>query len=262
MRLAIDLPLSPRALTTTESRLWACALAIALAAVPLAGALALDVRQINGEPVWQKPLKFHLALVVYFTTLAWFARWLPVSLDASPRWRLFLGAAIAATVAELVWIGGAAALGVASHFNATSALWQTVYGLMGLLATVLTALTLVLGLAFWRDRASPLPDALRIGLALGLLLTFGLTMLAAWGMAVGPGHHVGMPVTGARVPLMGWSLEVGDLRLPHFLATHALHVVPLAGFIGLRAVWLVGAGYAALTLWALGRALMGLPLLF
>jgi hypothetical protein len=87
-------------------------------------------------------------------------------------------------------------------------------------------------------------------------------MLTAWTMAGGTGHLVGEPLTGARVPLMGWSGEVGDLRLPHFLATHALHVVPLAGFAGSRAVvWAAGAGYGALVLWAFGRALMGLPLL-
>lgn len=262
MTLAVDLPRPARAMTATESRLWAFAAAIALAAVPVTLAHGLDPRQFNAEPVWLKPLKFHLALAVYFATLALFARWLPASLDASRRWRVFLGAAMAATVAELVWIDGAAALGVASHFYVSSALWQTVYGVMGLLATLLTALTLVMGVAFWRDRASPLPDAVRMGLALGLVLTFGLTMLAAWGMAAGPGHHVGVPVTGAQVPLMGWSLEVGDLRLPHFLATHALHIVPLAGFVSVRAVWLAGLGWAGLTLWALARAAMGLPLLF
>jgi hypothetical protein len=262
MTLAIDLPRPARGMTTTETRLWAFAGAIALAALPVALAFGLDARQFNAEPIWLKPLKFHLALAVYFGTLALFARWLPARFEQARAWRWFLGAAMAATVAELVWIGGAAALGVGSHFNTATPLWQAVYGLMGLLATVLTALTLVMGVAVWRDRASPLPDALRMGLALGLVLTFALTMLAAWGMAAGPGHLVGVPVTGGRVPLMGWSLEVGDLRLPHFLATHALHVVPLAGFIGLRAVWLAGAGYTALTLWALGRAQMGLPLLF
>ena len=262
MTLAIDLPGPARAMSITETRLWAFAAAIALAAVPVGLAHVLDPRQFNAEPVWLKPLKFHLALGVYFATLAWFARWLPESLESSRRWRWFLGAAMLATVGELLWIGGAAALGVGSHFNTATPVWQALYGLMGVFAVTLTALTLVMGIAFWRDRASPLPDALRVGLALGLVLTFALTVLAAGAMSASPGHHVGVPVTGARVPLMGWSLEVGDLRLPHFLATHALHVVPLAGFIGLRAVWLAGAGFAALTLWALGRALLGLPLLF
>ena len=59
---------------------------------------------------------------------------------------------------------------------------------------------------------------------------------------------------------MGWSREVGDLRLPHFLATHALHVVPLAGLTGNRGVvWGTALGWTALTLWCFARALMGLP---
>lgn len=260
MTIAVDVGLA-RSLSDTEARLWRFALFIALAAVPLGAAQALDARQFGGEAVWVKPLKFHLALTVYFATLAFMARWMPARMEAGRAWRWFLGAAMVMTLAELVWIGGAAALGVASHFNASSPLWQAVYGVMGLAATVLTALTLVMGVAIWRGGVG-LTAPMRQALGLGLVMTFGLTMLTAWTMAGGTGHLVGVPLTGARVPLMGWSGEVGDLRLPHFLATHALHVVPLAGFAGSRAVvWAAGAGYGALVLWAFGRALMGLPLL-
>ena len=42
---------------------------MALAAVPLLAANALDPRLFNGEPMWLKPLKFHLALVVFIGTL-------------------------------------------------------------------------------------------------------------------------------------------------------------------------------------------------
>ena len=251
-----------RVFNDSETRMWRFALLIALAAVPLGAAMVLDARQFQEEAVWLKPLKFHLALVVYFATLAFFARWLSARMEAGRAWRLFLGVAMGMTVAELVWIGGAAALGVWSHFNVSSPLWGAVYGVMGLAATLLTALTLVMGVAIWRDRASVLAAPLRQAVGLGLVMTFGLTMLTAWTMAAGPGHHVGVPLAGARVPLMGWSREVGDLRLPHFLATHALHVVPLAGLAGSRGVvWAVGLGYGALVLWAFGRALAGLPLL-
>lgn len=253
---------APRlSLTQTETRLWATVALIAATALPLLLALALDGRQFQGDPIWLKPLKFHLAVAVFLATLALYARWLPAGFEQARGWRVFLGLALAAAGLELVWIDGAAALGVASHFNVGTPLLLAIYGVMGLVATVLTALTLVMGLAIWRNR-DVLTPALRHGLGLGLVLTFALTMVAAWGMAAGPGHLVGLPATGARVPLMGWSLEVGDLRFPHFLATHALHVVPLAGLAGSRtAVWLAAGGYAGLTLWAFVRALSGLPLL-
>ena len=99
-------------------------------------------------------------------------------------------------------------------------------------------------------------------LGLGLILTFVLTLIAAGTMSSMPGHLVGTPVTGARLPIVGWSREVGDLRPAHFFATHALHVVPLAGFAGSRAVvWLAAAAFAAGTMGIFALGLMGRPLI-
>ncbi len=50
---------------------------MALAALPLLVAAGLDPRQVQGEGVWIKPLKFHAALVIYTATLACCARWPP-----------------------------------------------------------------------------------------------------------------------------------------------------------------------------------------
>jgi hypothetical protein len=234
----------------------ALAVLIALAALPLMLAAALDTRQFGAEGVWVKPLKFHAALALYLGTLAVFARWLPPGLTDSRWWRAYAALVALCVIAELVWIGGAASLGVASHFNATSAFWAATYSLMGLAAVILTWAAAVMGVALWR--AGTLPVLWREALGLGLILTFVLTVITAGTMAGGTGHHVGVPVTGARVPLMGWSREVGDLRLAHFLATHALHAVPLAGFTGSRAaVWVAAAGWTALTLGAFALALAG-----
>ena len=242
-------------LSRPHPQLTRLTLFIALAALPLVAAYGLDERMFQGDNVWLKPLKFHLALTVYTGTLTLFAMLLPEGRFTSRRWRLYLGLVIACILAELVWIGAAAALGTASHFNQTG-VWGPLYGLMGLAAVILTSLTLAMAPAFWRRRDQPL----MLAIALGLALTFVLTVPIALSMASGTGHHVGTPVTGARVPLMGWSTEVGDLRLPHFLATHAMQAVPLAGLTGSRAaVWATAAGFTALTLWCFARALMGLP---
>jgi hypothetical protein len=75
-----------------------------------------------------------------------------------------------------------------------------------------------------------------------------------------PGHHVGTPLTNARLPIVGWSREVGDLRVPHFIATHAMHVIPLAGFTGNRAIVLAtAAAYAALVAFTMWQAFQGQP---
>lgn len=248
---------APRAwaVAPLNRQLLAITLLTALAALPLMVAHGLDPRQFQGDGIWLKPLKFHLALAVYTGTLALFALLLPQGSFITRRWRAYIGLVILCILAELLWIGAAAALGTASHFN-QSGLWAPIYNLMGLAAVILTSLSLAMGLVFWRHRADPL----MLAIALGLILTFLLTIPIAGTLASLPGHLVGTPVTGARVPLMGWSTEVGDLRLPHFLATHALHAVPLAGLTGRRsAVWASAAAFAALTLYTFVRALMGLP---
>lgn len=243
------------ALSRPHPQLTRVTLFIALAALPLMVAYGLDGRMFQGDNVWLKPLKFHLALTVYTGTLALFAMLLPEGTFASRRWRIYIGVVIACILAELLWIGGAAALGTASHFN-LSGLWASVYFLMGAAAVTLTSLSLAMGLVFWRHRDEPL----MLSIALGLILTFALTVPIAGTMSSGTSHLVGTPVTGARFPFFGWSAEVGDLRLPHFLATHAMHAVPLAGLTGSRtAVWAAAAGFTALTLWCFARALMGLP---
>lgn len=243
------------AVSPAHSQLLRLTLFVALAALPLMVAYALDSRMFQGDNIWLKPLKFHLALAVYTGTLVLFAMLLPEGTFSSRRWRVYIGIVTACILAELLWISGAAALGTASHFN-VAGVWMLLYSLMGVAAVTLTSLSLAMGLVFWRHRADPL----MLSIAVGLVLTFALTIPIAGTMSSGTSHLVGTPITGARLPFFGWSAEVGDLRLAHFLATHALHVVPLAGLTGSRrVVWATAAGFTALVLWCFARALMGLP---
>jgi len=171
-------------------------------------------------------------------------------------------------LAEMAWIGGAAMFGTASHFNLSGPVMEGIYGLMGLFAVTLTSASLVYGIAIWRNPAGLPNTALRLSVALGLILTFILTVIVAGYMSAQPGHLVGTATSGARVPVMGWSREVGDLRLPHFLATHAMHAIPLGGLLAVqmlrqdaaqRAVWIIAAGFAGITLLTFAVAIMGYP---
>jgi hypothetical protein len=231
-------------------------------------ALALDPRQFGGQPIWLKPIKFQVALSVYLLTLAWMARFLPPGLTARPLYRAFSAAVVVAVLAEIAWIGGAAALGTASHFNVSTPLWSALYGLMGLFAVLLTSASLVFGIAVLADRRSALAPALRIALGLGLVSTFVLTVAVAAPLSANGGHLVGVPSSGAAMPLFGWSREVGDLRVAHFFATHALHVVPLLGLLATRLLpprpalaAVVGAAalYALFVLAVFAQALAGQP---
>jgi hypothetical protein len=259
-----------------SSRLWtdaptftALAMCITLAMVPMIAALGLDPRQFQGESVWIKPLKFHLALVIYLLTLAFFARYMPATTRNGRVWRGFSAVVATTVLAELLWIGGAASLGTASHFNTSTPAMAMIYSLMGAAAVTLTAGALVVGLSIWRNPSTGLHPALKLSIVLGLVLTFVLTIVTAGYMAGTTGHHVGTPVTGARLAVMGWSREVGDLRVAHFIATHALHALPVAGWLASRwlppaqaiaAVIAAALAYVSLTGLVFAQAIAGAPL--
>jgi len=242
---------------------------IALGLIPLLAAQAIDPRTMEGVSIWTKPVKFHLALAIYLLTLAAFARWLPPGLRTRRWYRIYETYVVIAIVGELVWIGGAAALGTTSHFNVATPLSTAIYGVMGLFAVSLTSLSLVHGIAIWRNKATGLPAALHLGVAFGLIVTFVATVIVAGYMSSGESHFVGTPTDPANAMwLMGWSRETGDLRLPHFLATHAMHAIPLAALVAwatlperaaLSATRASAAGFAALVAFTFGQALLGLP---
>jgi hypothetical protein len=243
---------------------------IGLSLAPTLAAMALDQRQFLGENVWLKPIKFQIALTLYLLTLAYFARWLPVGMTARRSYRIYSGAVVFAILAELAWVNAAAMYGVASHFNVSSPVMQGIYSLMGLLAVLLTSATLVQGIAIWHNSRTGLPQALHLSIWLGLVLTFALTLVVAGTMASLPGHLIGTPVTGATVPVMGWSREVGDVRAPHFFATHAMHALPLVGVLAVAllphrlaspTVWAFAILFTVLVTASFAGSLAGLPLI-
>lgn len=247
--------------------LTALTLMIGFATLPVLAAMAPDPRMFQGDSIWLKPLKFHVALMIYAGTLAFFARYLPQSWQGSALWTGYVWLVTLCIVAEMLWIGGAAAMGTGSHFNIATPFWNAMYAVMGLAAVTLTSASLVMGIGIWRNGATGLDPALHLAIAAGLILTFLLTVPVASTMASSLSHHVGAPVTGARVPVLGWSREVGDLRAPHFLATHALHGIPLLGLLAVK-VWPASAfgvviagsvGFALLVGLMFAQALAGRP---
>jgi hypothetical protein len=239
------------------------ALFLAFGLVPLYAAMDLDTRLFQGESPWIKPIKFHYALAVYTLSLAFFARYMPQATRNSRPWRWFTAAVIVAILGEVVWLIGAAMLNSASHFNTDVPLLATIYPVMGAFAVLLTSASLVMGISILRNRDAALDPALRTAVGIGLILTFALTIPVAGYLSGNGGHFVG-PST-RRLWLLGWSRDAGDLRVAHFLATHALHFVPLAGLLAVwlapaqavRIVWSTAALFAALVVFTFAQALQG-----
>ncbi len=237
------------------------------ATLPLAAALVVDDRLFLGTDIWLKPLKFAVALSLYAFTLALFSHAFAPGFAARPSYRIFRAVVIVAMWAELLWIAGAAVAGTASHFN-TEGLWAVFYPVAGILATILTSASAVLAWGVARNPRPVLPPALRDGLTLGLALVLPLTLVTAGTLSSNGGHFVGFASDARGLPFLGWSREVGDLRVAHFLATHAMHAVPafalVSGMVlgGRRApIWIFAAAWVGLVAFTFLQALAGRPFL-
>ncbi|MBV7482676.1 ABA4-like family protein [Bordetella sp. BOR01] len=240
--------------------LW---VALALAAI----AAMLDPRTLAGVGVWAKPMKFMAAIGLYALTLAWLIGELPAARRHALPMRATVWLAVASGAFEALYITWQGALGQASHFNVDTPFHAAMYILMGIAALLFAATALPVAHQLWRH-ADGMAPAYRLGAILGLVLTF----VAGAGVGVAISAHGG-PLVGAAagpgLPVVGWSISGGDLRVAHFLGVHAQQVLPVAGWLLARAVGrgavpamaLCGAGYAGLVALALAQAYAGGPLI-
>jgi hypothetical protein len=260
--------------------------AMAVLAVVCLAALALDPRQLGGQPIWAKPLKFSVSFVLYGATLAWM-----ISLVAAPvarRWARRAGLVVAtAGAVEMVAIVGQVLRGRPSHFNVATPLDLAVWSVMGTTIVVLWVATAGIGVLLLRERTLAADTAWAVRLGLGVTL---LGMAAAF-LMTGPtgaqvaaaqstgtlttagAHAVGVADGGPGLPLVGWSTTGGDLRIGHFVGLHALQGLPLLGVLLIalaprvpvlrrvavraRLIGVAGVAWTGLTLLLVWQALRG-----
>ncbi len=191
-----------------------------------------DSRTLNGVPTLVKPLKFSLSLAMHFITLAILSQQLEPSRRTGIVLTLFAYISVVSMLFEQIYISIQAARGVHSHYNTTTAFESLMYNLMGVGAVNLVLVSFVLGVLILKYGKKD-NVGLRLGSVLGLTIGSVLTLYYAMTMANIPTDSalVGEVVNNVKVPIVGWSREVGDLRIPHFIATHMMQVLPLAGLI-------------------------------
>ncbi|MER7998988.1 hypothetical protein [Streptomyces sp. NPDC095613] len=262
------------------------AAAMGLLAVVSAVGMVVDDRVLVGSPIWFKPFKFSVSLLMYALSLAWM-------LSLTTRGRRagqWAGTVVAlAGTAEMVIIVGQVIRGKRSHFNNETPFDSLLFDIMAVTIVVLwCASLLIVGLLF----RSPLADrpaawAMRLGAvislagaALGMLMTRPTPeQRAADGRGVADvigSHSVGVPEGGPALPLTGWAATGGDLRIPHFVGLHGLQLVPLFLLVlvalaprfallrderaRLRLVFVFSGVYAAVVAVLTWQALRGQPL--
>lgn len=269
-------------------RVWAGHRGLALLTLGALGLLAAslilqvaDARTVLGAPAWMKPAKFAASIALLAPVLAWILGQMP-----GPRRRRLRAAGTLMTAVgalELVIISVQAARGVPSHFNNATTLDATLFQVMGGAITLFWLAQGYVALrAFRQAFATPARTwGIRLGLA-GALLggAVGFVMprptpaqletLRAGGRPATLGAHaVGVPDGGPGLPVTRWSVEGGDLRVPHFFGLHALQGLPLVAFLverrrrrgaGTRPVIAAGVAWIGFTVVTLWQGLRGQPL--
>lgn len=108
------------------------------------------------------------------------------------------------------------------------------YSVMGAGAALLVLSSLVIGVYILLRPRPDAPSGLLLGAGWGLVLGSIATLITAFALGSGeidgPGHWVGGIKTDVGgLPLFGWSRTGGDLRVPHFFATHIMQALPILG---------------------------------
>ena len=270
-----------RRLWQTDAPLTAVGLSMTAALLAALAGLWIDPRTIGGAPVWLKPAKFAASFTIYTLTFAWLFRYL----GAWQRTRRIVSwTTVVVLVLEFAIIAIQAGRGTTSHFNVSTPLDTALFATMGAAIFLQTAVSMTIAVALWLERFSDpaLAWALRLGMVLtivgasagGLMTRPTAAQLAGagagLGMPVAGAHTVGAPDGGAGLPGTGWSVEHGDLRIPHFVGLHAIQAFGLFVLLvgthqsagrRLRLVLTAATSYTAMFALLLWQALRGQSIL-
>jgi hypothetical protein len=218
---------------------WHKPLLVVAGLMALIAAYALVARFINPVEVtglnqWDKPLKFSLSFILYCVTWSWLIGQLGRGRILASIAGISIGLA---SIAEMIVITGAAAVGTTSHFNVSTPLNTNLWIVMSIAITILWLSNLVVAIMLFVNRlGDPARTiALRsgvvlslVGLALGFLMTGPTAEQLDNFQGIAGAHTVGLDDGGPGLPILGWSTVAGDLRIPHFIGMHALQAIPLA----------------------------------
>ncbi len=217
-------------LNITESRLdrglyWTGVIHLGLSILFLI-LLFIDERLVLGIPLWTKPLKFAISIMVYVFTLAYLVPYLHSS--TLRNW-ISKGTVVALFV-EMGLISFQAARGTLSHYNYEDVFGIVVYSIMGVFIAFASFLLIRLGLGLLRHRPTEWTRSYHQAVQMAIWITVFGSVIGGY-MSSQKGHSVGGADGSAGLPFLNWSLELGDWRAPHFIGLHALQIFLILGWI-------------------------------
>jgi hypothetical protein len=223
--------------------------------------------EILGTPTWVKTFKFAVSMLLYSASLIWLVG---LTKDRIAFWAGQIIGILMSLELIVIIIQGFRA--VPMHYNISGGFDTLLWDIMSITIMFVMLMFIVLIVRVWQKlRDAPVVMwAIRLGLVLtilgffqGSLMTQGTpeqisAKLGGQRLELLGAHTVGnsslTPDVGAGLPLLGWSTQYGDLRIGHFVGTHALQIIPLLGlwlsrrrFTHRSKLWLLGIGFLGYT---------------
>lgn len=199
-----------------------------LASVPAFGALGLlNAGAAHALLPWIKPIKFAVSFATFVWTVSLFLNEVRI-----PGWqrRLARRAMVGSVIIEMLCLAAQAWRNAPIASAGPVDFW--IQQATTAMVSVNTVLTVWLLLVFCGKRERiKITDAAQIA-AIRLSIIIFLAGNAVGGYMLARGSHtVGATDGGPGLPFVNWSTIAGDLRIAHFIAIHAIQIVPLFAWI-------------------------------
>ncbi len=204
-------------------------LAIILSAL---AALLFDYQLIDGISIWSKPLKFSISFALYGGSFLYASGFFQTL--SKRKARLFNSVMLTAPIAGSVDLILIFAQALLYKIGAPEACIFFCNGAqrLAILPLAFADFALLYFIVTEKQQSTIFRSALSWGAVLaacgfipGFLLLLPYECQNALAVSlIDPGEIVSMP-------LLGWNLNSGDLRIPHFIGLHALQILPLAAFV-------------------------------
>ncbi|HZU31905.1 MAG TPA: hypothetical protein VFB79_12370 [Candidatus Angelobacter sp.] len=177
---------------------------------------------------WIKPIKFSISFSTYATTISLFLLALHI-----PEWQLRLvRRMIAATVAMEILSLGAQAWRIAYPPAMPTFIDSVLAQITNNMVMANTAIVVWMFALFClgRVRTDMVDWPMVAGIRNSLIIFLAGNAIGGYMLARGS-HTVGASDGGPGLPFLNWSTIGGDLRIAHFIALHAIQIVPLFAYI-------------------------------
>jgi len=177
---------------------------------------------------WFKPIKFAISFATFVWTVSLFLTRLriPSRLLSWTR-RIMTTSIVVEMLCLAIQASRSANLSVTSGFTDWF-IQQMTTAMVSINTAILVGL-----FAFFcgkRDRIRIADGAMILSIRLSILIFLAGNAVGGYMLARGS-HTVGAADGGPGLPFLNWSIIAGDLRIAHFIAIHAIQIVPLFAYL-------------------------------